>query len=112
MKNFYVIGWGLGGSFGGINKYEVIIAYSEDDAEKWAYENAKDEYEQYSNCGLRTFEEIIEDEELSENDAELVYIEEVEDWIDYSAELYSKELAEKYGDLLYNRYEEETKNLK
>ena len=113
--NYYIIGFGLGGGFGGIKNYEVVEVQSEEQALDWAQESAKEEYQQYEGMyGLESIDTIMEeDEELSLDDAEIAYNEAVDSWIEFSAEPYSKELEEKYQDHHYdNRYEEETKELK
>ena len=60
----FIIRYGLGGGFGGGNNYEVIETENLEDAEKWAFENACQDYKGYEGMyGLRTVEQIMEEEE-------------------------------------------------
>ncbi|MCP5004481.1 MAG: hypothetical protein GY941_11175 [Planctomycetes bacterium] len=107
---YYIIGWGLGGSFGGIRNYEVIQVASEGEAEKWACENANEEYDSYDGMyGLSTVESLMEEDEgLDEGEAESIYREGRESWIQYEVYPYTKELEEKYSVHHFeNRYKEE-----
>jgi hypothetical protein len=106
---YYIIGWGLSGGFGGIRDYEVIMADSLEEADKEAYQRAIQEYEQYEGMhGLRSVDDIMEEDEVDYDEAEEIYNEEREGWIDYSAEPYSKELEKKVEDNHYeNRYKKE-----
>lgn len=106
---YYIIGWGLSGGFGGIRDYEVIMADSLEEADKEAYQRAIQEYEQYEGMhGLRSVDDIMEDDDVDYDEAEEIYNEEREGWIDYSAEPYSKELEKKVEDNHYeNRYKKE-----
>ena len=106
---YYIIGWGLSGGFGGIRDYEVIMADSLEEADKEAYQRAIQEYEQYEGMhGLRSVDDIMEEDDVDYDEAEEIYNEEREGWIDYSAEPYSKELEKKVEDNHYeNRYKKE-----
>ena len=106
---YYIIGWGLSGGFGGIRDYEVIMADSLEEADKEAYQRAIQEYEQCEGMhGLRSVDDIMEEDEVDYDEAEEIYNEEREGWIDYSAEPYSKELEKKVEDNHYeNRYKKE-----
>lgn len=85
-EGFYIIGWGLSGGFGGIHNYEVIKADSLDEAEKDAYYRAIDEYENYSGYhGLRSVDDIMEEDGVDSDEAEEIYNEEREGWLDYVA---------------------------
>jgi len=90
MKKF-AIKYGLGGGFGGIeNKGEEIIeAKNEDEANNYAYEMACQEYDSYAGLhGLRDIEQIMEEDGIEdENEAEQVYNEERESWLDYDVKL-------------------------
>jgi len=102
-EGYYIIGWGLSGGFGGINNYEVIEASSLEEAEKDAYQRAIDEYEIYSGYhGLRSVEDIIEEDGVDEEEAEEIYNEEREGWLDYVAKPYSKEYEKKVKDYHYH----------
>lgn len=94
IENLYIIGWGLGGSFGGIQNYEVIEADSLEEAEKEAYYSACEEYEMYSNH-FTQIDEIMNEEGVDEQEAVEIYEEERESWLEYSAQPYSKELEKK-----------------
>jgi hypothetical protein len=106
---YYIIGWGLSGGFGGIQNYEVIMADSLEEADKEAYQRAIQEYEQYEGMhGLRSVDDIMEEDEVDYDEAEEIYNEEREGWIDYSSDPYSKELEKKVEDNHYeNRYKKE-----
>lgn len=108
-EGFYIIGWGLSGGFGGIQNYEVIKADSLEEADKDAYQRAIDEYESYSGLhGLRSISDIMEEDGVDSDEAEDIYNEEREDWLDYSSKPYSKEYEKEIKDYHYhNPYKEE-----
>lgn len=111
MENLFIIGYGLGGGFGGARNFEVIQVDDIEAAEKWAWEAACEEYENYEGMhGLRSIDEIMKEEEIEdEKEAEQVYNEERENWLDYSAKPYSKEYEEKVSGYHYeNPYKEIT----
>lgn len=103
LENLFIIGSGLGGGFGGQKNYEVIEADNLEDAEKWAWESACDEYESYAGMyGLRDLSQIMEEDEIeNEDEAIEVYEEERESWLCYSAVPYSKEYEKK---VMYHHY--------
>jgi len=102
-EGYYIIGWGLSGGFGGIHNYEVIEASSLEEAEKDAYQRALDEYENYSGYhGLRSIDDIMEEDGVEEEEAEEIYNEEREGWLDYVAKPYSKEYENKVKDHHYH----------
>jgi len=106
-EGFYIIGWGLSGGFGGIQNYEVIKADSLDEAEKDAYQN----YSGYH--GLRSVDVIMEEDGVDSDEAEEIYNEEREGWLDYVAKPYSKEYEKKVKDYHYNNpYSEEIDSIK
>lgn len=114
LENLFIIGSGLGGSFGGQINYEVIEADNLEDAEKWAWENACDEYESYAGMyGLRDINQIMEEEEIEDEDeAKEAYEEERESWLNYSAKPFSKEYEDKVKYYHYsNRYSSFTDTL-
>jgi hypothetical protein len=85
----FAIKYGLGGGFGGCERNEpkIIDVSSEKEAGRWAYEMAVQEYQSYEGLhGLRTYDEIMEQDELSEDEAEQAYIEEMDSWLDYYVE--------------------------
>lgn len=91
-KNLYIIGYGLGGGFGGINTYEVINAPNQEAASKDAYWKSVEEYESYEGMhGLRTLYDCIEEAEGSEEVGQEIYNEELETWIEYTCFPWSKE---------------------
>lgn len=88
----WFISYGLGGGFGGADNFEVIEAESEDEARLYAWQMACEDYEQYVGLhGLRTIGEIMEEDDVDEEEAEQIYNEEKESWLDYSAEPYDPE---------------------
>jgi len=69
FEGLYIIGYGLGGGFGGIRNYEVIQASTQEEADSFAYENACEYYEGYvGNYGLRDLGQIMEEEEIEDED--------------------------------------------
>lgn len=110
FEGLYIIGYGLGGGFGGARNFEVIQADSLEDAEKWAWESACEEYENYAGSnGLRDVGEIMEEDEIEDEEEALqVYEEERENWLDYSAKPYSKEYEKK---VMYNHYQNDYKEI-
>lgn len=106
LEKLFIIGSGLGGSFGGIRNFEVIEAENLEDAERWAWENSCDEYESYAGMyGLRDVSQIMEEDGLPEEEAVNVFEEERESWLCYSAKEFSKEYEENVKYHSYsNRY--------
>ena len=104
IENLFIVGYGLAGGFGGIRDYEVIEADNLEEAEKIAYELACEEYERYVGLyGLREIEQIMEEDEIEDYDeAELIYNEERESWLDYKAMSYNKDNEEKVKYHHYN----------
>lgn len=89
---------GLGGSFGGAVYRETIELNDLNDAEIYAYNLARDEYERYEGLhGIKSWGDIADemgfdpdDNELSQERKEEIeeeisdyYMEEVEQWIEY-----------------------------
>ena len=80
------IRYGLGGGFGGCerNEWEDTDAKTEEEASRFAWESACEEYDQYDGChGLRDLETIMEEDDLSEEGAQEEWEEEREGWLDY-----------------------------
>ena len=78
---------GLAGGFGGADFIEVEEFDNEEEAWTRAWERACEEYEGYCGLyGLRTLEEIMEEDGVSEEEAEETYSEERESWLDYRVE--------------------------
>ena len=97
----FIVGYGLGGGFGGIQQYVVIEARDLNDANKQAWELACEEYDQYDGMhGLTTVEEFMEEEECDYDTAKQYWEEERESWLDYEAFPHTpekaKELSESY----------------
>ena len=103
FEGLYIIGYGLAGGFGGARTFEVIQVDSQEEADKWARENACDEYDRYAGSnGLREVGEIMQEDGIEDEDEALqAYEEERESWLDYSAKPYSKEYEKK---VMYNHY--------
>ena len=84
---------GLGGSFGGAEYRETMEFNDLHDTEIYAYNLARDEYEQYEGLhGIKSWGDIADEmgfdpeNELSQEMEEEIsdyYMEEVEQWIDY-----------------------------
>jgi hypothetical protein len=97
IEGKWFISYGLGGGFGGANNFKVIDAENDEEASKYAWEMACQDYENYAGYhGLRNVDEIMEEDEVDEEAAEEVYIEERESWLDYSAEPYDPEKHDAY----------------
>ena len=74
---------GLGGGFGGARFVKTFFGTKER-AESEAYQAAIEEYESYEGLhGLRTIEEIMEDDNVDEDEARVIYNDEMESWLDY-----------------------------
>lgn len=85
----FKIRYALGGGFGGCEnmEWEEIEAEDLDEANDIAYENACDEYESYAGMhGIRDIPEIMEEEGVDEEEAQDVFMEDRESWIEYEAE--------------------------
>lgn len=110
-EGLYIIGYGLGGGFGGMQTYEVVQCETLAQAEDAAYEAACEHYQMYEGMhGLRDVEQIMEEDEIEEEqDAWGIYEEERESWLEYSATKYSKEYEEEVSGYNYhNPYKEIT----
>lgn len=82
----YNIYAGLSGGFGGANYIGTLRDSNLEEAEKYAYEAACEKYESYAGShGLRTVDEIMENETLDERDAYETYLYEMDGWLDYYA---------------------------
>lgn len=82
----FQIRYGLGGGFGGTEfaEWEDCNATTHEEAESCAYNLACEEYDSYEGLhGLRSIEDIMEDEELDEDTATIEYQQERESWLDY-----------------------------
>jgi hypothetical protein len=87
MKKFKVF-YGLGGGFGGATEDDEIYEFAnKDEAIEFAREKACEEYDDHAGLhGLRSIEEIMEEEGLDEDEAIAEYKEERESWLDYEVE--------------------------
>lgn len=86
----YKIYYGLGGGFGGArnNEPQIEECKDENEANEIAYELACEEYESYDGMhGLLSIDDIMEEEGVDESEAEEMWLEQREDWIDYFVEL-------------------------
>lgn len=106
MKNLYIIGYGLAGGYGGIHDYEIIKAESFIDAELYAWQKACDYYEMYiDGTNLRSVECIMEEEDLDEEAAYVIFDDERESWLEYVTIQYNEENMKKIeGYNVYNPY--------
>ena len=94
MKQYF-LKYGLGGGFG--YEYTVEEFKDEEQAQKEAWSLASQEYESIAGeYGIRSIEEIMEEEDMDYEDAEMVFFDERESWIDYSVELYDPEKHDDY----------------
>ena len=81
------IRYGLGGGFGGLGDWETIEAKSYNDALNEAHDRAVELYSSYSGLhGIRSIEDIMEEDGVTEDEANASLEEECESWIDYEAE--------------------------
>jgi hypothetical protein len=79
---------GLGGGFGGAQYQYTDYFESIENAKVAAWEAACDEYDSYlgTDDGLRTVDQIMEDESCDYEEAFDIFFEERESWLDYWAE--------------------------
>ena len=113
MSNFFIIGYGLSGGFGGIHNYEVIETKDESTASMEAWLKACEEYENYvGNHGLRDVGDIMEEDDVSLEEADEIYRDEREDWLDYVVYPFSQAMVNKLsGNHFDNPYKEQTDKL-
>jgi hypothetical protein len=111
FEGYYIIGYGLSGGFGGIQNYEVIEDYTLESASTEAYQKACEEYDSYEGMyGLRTVDEIMEEDGIEDyEEAEEVWREERESWLDYVAFPFTIEKANELSGKYHfnNDYKEE-----
>lgn len=82
----YNIYAGLGGGFGKASYVGTLQNVDEKEASDYAFEEACDIYESYEGLhGLRTTVDIMNEEEVDEDEAWEIYLEEREPWLDYYA---------------------------
>lgn len=86
MAKFKVF-YGLGGGFGGPGDPEILDFETEEKAEDYAWEKACEEYESIAGChGLRDIADIVEEDNCNCEEAEEIYNDERESWLDYWVE--------------------------
>jgi len=88
MPRFRIRG-ALGGGFGGVKNAEWQITHAKDldEAMEEARQLAIEEYESYAGMhGLREIGEIMEQDGVDEDEAQSIYNEEMESWLDFEAE--------------------------
>jgi len=79
--------YGLGGGFGGAGDW-VPMGDECDEDEAWAaaHEMALQEYDSYAGShGLRMHSDIMEEDGVDEDEADVIYSEEADSWLDYAA---------------------------
>ncbi len=94
MKQYKIYA-GLGGGFGGAQHIETLEFENMCDANDYAYELAVQEYQSYEGLhGLADYAEICENPEdyglsddFDEDAAHEAYMQEIENWIEYWAEV-------------------------
>ncbi|MCK4666908.1 hypothetical protein KAU33_09175 [Candidatus Dependentiae bacterium] len=89
---FFKVKFGLSGGFGGADECEILDCENLEEAENSAHLLALEYASQYEGMyGLPNFDEIMEEEGCSEEEATEIYYERLEDWLDYEAEEYHGE---------------------
>ena len=98
----YICGFGLSGGFGGISNYFIDHFPSLEVAEDFTYNEACELYESYVGLhGLRSVQEIMEEENIEEGEAYDIFQEEREMWLEYEVEEYSEERFNEIKDYSY-----------
>ena len=85
----FLVKYALGGGFGGTEMVdgEILEFDSFVEAEDYAFEMACQEYDSYAGLhGLRDIDEIMEDDDVNEDEAESIYNDDRESWVDYLVE--------------------------
>lgn len=83
LKNYNIYA-GLGGSFGGAKYVGTLNGVTSEEAYSTAFESAIEEYESYEGYyGIRDISDIMEEEDVDEQEANDIYLEERESWLDY-----------------------------
>ena len=92
MKKFRIFA-GLKGGLDGPSYVKTCLYKNKEDAEQDAYQYAIEEYESYAGShGIRSLNDIAEEEDLDLDDerdlreAEEIYNEDLESWIDFYVE--------------------------
>jgi len=85
----------LGGGFGGARSAEAFEGTKEE-AEDEAYQRSCEDYQNYEGMyGLRTTSDIMEEDGVEEEEAEMIYNDERESWLDYWVVPYTEEEIKK-----------------
>lgn len=88
----YLIRFGLSGGFGGANEAKVIDCDTQEQADMEAYYEACDYYDKYDGLhGLRSIEDIMNEDDMDEESATEQWKEEREEWLEYWSEPYDEE---------------------
>lgn len=95
-NNKWIIYHGLGGGFGGARSSEAFEGTKEE-AENESYDRSCEDYQSYEGLyGLRTISDIMEEDGIEdEEEAEMIYNEERESWLDYWVVPYTEEEIKK-----------------
>ena len=81
---YYKIYAGLGGGFGGARYEDTEEFKDEEEALEYAYDIACQQYDSYDGMyGLQTVDEIMKEEGVDEEEAEEIWREQREGWVDY-----------------------------
>lgn len=89
VEGKWFISYGLSGGFGGARNFELFDG-SEDEANRYAWNKACEDYSNYEGMhGLRNVSDIMEEDGVDSEEAETIYEEERESWLDYSADPYN-----------------------
>jgi hypothetical protein len=85
LKNYNIYA-GLSGGFGGVSYIGTLRNTDEKEAFDYAFKEACNIYDSYAGYhGIRSIEDIMDEEGVDENESEEIYIEERESWLDYYA---------------------------
>lgn len=83
----FIIKYGMGGGFGGAIAEEEVVAEDHEEAELYAFEAACEYYEMYVGLhGIRGTDDIMEEDGCNEDDAQDIFNEERDTWLEFYAE--------------------------
>jgi len=92
-KKKYFIRFGLGGGFGGANLFVIEECVNDAEAGNLAWELAASEYENYDGMyGLRSIDDIINEDDVEDDEAYDIWNEEREGWLEYTYVLYDPKI--------------------
>ena len=81
----YKVEYGLGGGFNDVRD-EIKDFKGRKEAEDYSYQSAIEVYQEYEGIhGIRTVEDIMDEDDVDEGEAEDIYREERESWLEYGA---------------------------